>query len=220
MVVLTSDYVSFHLHSDILLAATNNHFNYMLIGFDPENRAEFDPNPIFAVSETSIVFTMVVCAIYSLPFAEYGPNFNTLMQAVDSMKIYGVTVKAVIAPSTSLYNILLTHVVEHALELYALAAHHDIYDLAVAASTHLLSYQLSSLSDEMATRIGAVYLKRLFFMHLGRAEALRRLLLPPPYPHEPTEACDSRTQTAVTRAWALAASSLAWDPRGGTVDCL
>ncbi|KAF7983306.1 hypothetical protein HWV62_22982 [Athelia sp. TMB] len=218
MIVLTSDYVSFHLHFDILLAATSNHFNYMLIGFESENRADFDQSPIFAVSETSTVFTMVVCAIYHLPFAEYGPTFNTLSQAVDAMKIYGVAVNDVIAPSTPLYNTLLTHARRHALELYALAAHHDIYDLAVAASTHLLNYQLSLLSDEMATRIGAIYLKRLFFMHLGRAEALRRLLLPPPYPHEPTEACDRATQTSVTRAWALAASSLAWDPRGGTLD--
>ena len=68
---------------------------------------------------------------------------------------------------------------------YALAASHDLYSLAVPISSHLLSYPLHMLTDELAEKIGPVYLKRLFFLHLGRLDALRRLLLPPPHPHFP-----------------------------------
>lgn len=216
LIILTSDYVCFHLHSDTLQAASHNDFNHILQDFNPGDRAEFDANPMFTVPDTSIVFTMIVCAIYGLPFAEYSPSFATLDLAVDGMKTYGLSVEVIIAPNTPLYEIILTHAETYSLELYALAAYHDLYDLAVVASSYLLSFQLSSLSDEMAARIGALYLKRLFFMHLGRAEALRRFLLPPPYPHPPTETCDHAKQMALTRAWALAASSLAWDPRVGT----
>jgi hypothetical protein len=46
------------------------------------------------------------------------------------------------------------------LQLYALAAHYDIFDLAVPTSSHLLSFPLSRLSDEMVERMGAIYLKR------------------------------------------------------------
>jgi len=60
----------------------------------------------------------------------------------------------------------------------------------------LLSYSLASLTNELAVKMGPLYLKRLFFLHLGRIEALKRLLLPPPQP-----------------AWALASAYLAWDAR-------
>jgi hypothetical protein len=99
------------------------------------------------------------------------------------------------------------------LDLYALAATYDLYDLAVPTSSHLLSLSLASLTDEMAQRIGPVYVKRLFFLHFGRAEALKRLLLPPPHPHAPTPFCDFTDQKKLTRAWALASAYLAWDAR-------
>ena len=211
---MTSDYVCFHLHSDTLLTATNNHFNHILANFPSGDGGEFEDSPMFTVCETSAVFTVVVCAIYGLPIADYSLSFETLDEGVDALHTYGVIVRDIIASNTPLFEILLTHAEDHAIELYTLAAHYDMHELAVAASSHLLAFTLSSLTDDAATRIGGVYLKRLFFMHLGRAEALRRSLLPPPYPHEPTATCDRSAQATLTRAWSLAASSLAWDPRG------
>ncbi|KAF7980663.1 hypothetical protein HWV62_37081 [Athelia sp. TMB] len=213
VIIVTSDYVCFHLHSDTLLATTNNHFNHILVNFTPADGGEFLGTPMFTVCETSTVFTVVVCAIYDLPFADYSPSFETLDEGVAALQTYGVIVRDIVIPNTPLFEILLTHAGDHAIELYTLAAHYDMHDLAVAASSHLLAFTLSSLTDDAATRIGGVYLKRLFFMHLGRAEALRRSLLPPPYPHEPTAKCDRSAQATLTRAWSLAASSLAWDPR-------
>ncbi|KAJ3546166.1 hypothetical protein NMY22_g2162 [Coprinellus aureogranulatus] len=81
------------------------------------------------------------------------------------------------------------------------------------ASSHLLGFPLFSLTDEMAERIGPVYLKRLFFLHFGRSDALKRVLLPPPQPHPPTHNCDFNEQKKLTRAWALASAYLAWEAR-------
>ena len=65
----------------------------------------------------------------------------------------------------------------------------------------------------MAAKIGPIYLKKLFFLHLGRTDALKRLLLPPPHPHAPTPTCDFMEQKKLTRAWALASAYLTWDAR-------
>jgi hypothetical protein len=87
--------------------------------------------------------------------------------------------------------------------------------MAVAVSSHLLSFPLATITDDVAERIGPVYLKRLFFLHFGRVDALKRLLLSPPHPHAPTAWCDFAEQKKITRAWALASAYLAWDARPG-----
>ncbi|KAI6094095.1 hypothetical protein EV401DRAFT_1896481 [Pisolithus croceorrhizus] len=129
------------------------------------------------------------------------------------MNVYGISVKKYITRFAPLYNLLLFHAPLYPLELYALAASYDLYDLAVPASSHLLSFPLASLTDEMVDRIGPRYLKRLFFLHFGRSDALRRLLLPPPYSHPPTVTCNFTEQKKMTRAWALASAYFAWDAR-------
>jgi hypothetical protein len=147
--------------------------------------------------------------------AHYAPSFFALESAVISLKTYGIPLRDRIANSTHLYTLLMSHAPLCPLELYALAASNDLYDLAVSTSSHLLSFTLASLTDEMAGRIGPVYLKRLFFLHFGRADALKRLLLSPPHLHAPTQMCDFADQKKLTRAWALASAYLAWDARPG-----
>lgn len=216
LIMLTSDHVCFYLDSATIRAATNNDFSGILSDFCSGDRTESGVTLIFTAPETSDVFTMIVCVIYGMPFAEYDPSFKILDEAIGAMQAYGIPLEIVLAPDAPLSEILLTHKERHAIELYALAAHYGIDHLAVAASFFLLSFQLSSLTDEMAVRIGALYLKRLFFMHLGRAEALRSLLFPPPYPHEESMACSRADQMVLTRAWSLTATFLAWDESAGT----
>ncbi|KZP29210.1 hypothetical protein FIBSPDRAFT_727781 [Athelia psychrophila] len=211
LIMLTSDHVCFYLDSGVIWAATNNDFNGILIDFCSADRTTPGVTPIFTAPETSEAFTVIACVIYGLPLAEYEPSFKSLAEAVDGMQSYGIPLEVVLAPGTPLSKILLRHKQRHAIELYVLAAHYGIDHLAVAASFFLLSFQLSSLTDEMAVRIGAPYLKRLFFMHLGRTEALRRLLFPPPYPHGETMTCSRADQMVLTRSWSLAATFLAWD---------
>ena len=68
----------------------------------------------------------------------------------------------------------------------------------------------------MAKEVSPVYLKRLFFLHYGRADALERILassLSSPHPHPPTRECDRTEQRKLSRAWVLARAYLAWDAR-------
>jgi hypothetical protein len=172
--------------------------------------------PVLALpTEHSSVLNIVLHAIYNISCRHYSPSFDTLVDAVGALKTYGVNPKNFITTSTPLYDVLLTHAISRPLDLFALASLHNLDDLAVATSSHLVSFSLCTINDSMAERIGPIYLKRLFFMHLGRAEALRNILLPPPYPHTPTAACDHNQQKHLTRAWTLSSAYLAWDGRAG-----
>lgn len=215
LIIVPAGSIYFHLHSNVLLRASTNFFNYMLPISPSDDITYFGSEPMLSVPECSDVFNVVVHAIYGMSCAHYDPSFDTLAEAVSAMKVYGVIPNTVITPSSPLYDLLMTYASTRAIDIYALAAQNNLHDLAVASSSYLLSFSLSSLSDEMAERMGPIYLKRLFFMHLGRAEALRNLLFPPPYPHPPTATCDREQQTSMTRAWALAAAYLAWDPEVG-----
>ncbi|KAJ7047427.1 hypothetical protein C8F04DRAFT_1058802 [Mycena alexandri] len=209
IVLLSKDSVYFYVHSDLLLEASENRFRAML----PISPTSDDEPPVLNVPEASPVLNVILHAIYDMSCSHYSPSFETLISAVDSMPIYGINPKSTILPSTPLFTLLLSHAPLFPLELYALAAHYDIYDLAVPTSSHLLAYPLSRLTDQISERMGPVYLKKLFFLHFGRAEALKRVLLPPPHPHPPTPTCDFHSQKGLSRAWALASAYLAWDIR-------
>ena len=205
---MTTDNVFFYVNSHLLLAASENRFRELL----PTSR---QPSNAIPVPENSTVLNIVLHSIYDMSCRHYSPSFAAIITAVNRLPVYGISPKKRVAPSTQLFSLLLTHAPLYPLELYALAASHDLYDLAVSASSHLLSFPLASLTDEMAQYIGPIYLKRLFFLHFGRSDALKRVLLPPPHPHPPTPFCDFAEQKKLTRAWALASAYLAWDARPG-----
>jgi hypothetical protein len=207
-VLLTTDNVFFYVNFHLLLAASENRFCELL----PTSR---QPSNVILVPENSTVLNIVLHSIYDLSCVHYSPSFAAVITAVNRLPVYGMSPKKCIAPSTQLFSLLLSHAPLYPLELYALAASHDLYDLAVSTSSHLLSFSLSSLTDEMAQLIGPIYLKRLFFLHFGRSDALKRILLPPPHPHPATSFCDFAEQKKLTRAWALASAYLAWDARPG-----
>lgn len=211
-VLLASDGVFFYVHAPVLLASSTNNFNNLL---PPDPGPARDQDPMLSVPEHSTVLNVILHIIYDMSCAHYSPSFPTLITAVNHLPTYGISPKLIVVPSTPTYTLLLSHAPIFPLELYALAASLDLYDLAVATSSHLLSFPLATLTDEMAERIGPVYLKRLFFLHFGRSDALKRVLLPPPHPHAPTPWCDFDEQKKLTRAWALASAYLAWDARPG-----
>ena len=214
LILHSSDSVFFYVHSHVLLGASQNGFKDMLPA--PHSNKDDNFGPILAVPEPSAVLNVLLHTIYDMSCAHYSPSFEQLVSAVHAMKNYGIPPDSRILPSTPLFILLLSHAPLHPLELYAVAASYDLRDLAVSTSSHLLSLQLSSITESMAERIGPLYLRRLFFLHFGRVDALKRLLLSPPHPHAPTTWCDFTEQKKLTRAWALASAYLAWDARPGT----
>lgn len=167
------------------------------------------------VNETAEVLNIIIHALYSMSSARHSPSFDIIVVAIDRMSRYAINPRDHIIPSNPLHGLLIHFAPLYPLEVYALAARYDVYDIAESTSSHLLSYSLDTISDEMASRMGAVYLKRLLCLHVSRFNALKNIVLVPPYPHPPTTSCDFENQQKLTRAWALVASYLAWDARPG-----
>ncbi|KAL0070818.1 putative RNA helicase [Marasmius tenuissimus] len=213
LALLSSDSVFFYVHSDLILAASSNQFQELLPENSPKAAQRSWHNMVVHVDEKSPVLNIILHVVYGMSCAHYSPSFETLSAAVNRLPSYGIQPLAHITTSSPLHTILLSHAPLCPLDLYTLAARHDLYDLAVSTSPHLLSLPLSSITDEIATNVGPKYLRRLFFLHIGRSDALKRLLLPPPNPHAPTPFCDFTDQKTLTRAWALASAYLAWDAR-------
>jgi len=216
LILASSDAVLFYVHSHRLLSSSWNKFDGHLPlrqgqGYSAEQ--DNDSHAILGLPEPSAVVNIVLHTIYHLPFAQYSPTTQHLVAAVDALAKYGMVLKEYIAPSTPLFQQLSLHAPLNPIEMYILAASHDLHELAVVTSSHLLSFPLSTITDDMAVRMGPVYLKRLVFLHLGRVEALKRILAPPPQPHPPTMTCNFAEQKEVLRVWALAAAYLAWDAR-------
>ena len=197
----TADAVLFYVNSKIITNATAHPFRSLLGAplSDPRFR-----NHIISLSGSSDVLNIILHMLYGTSSAQHSPTFETLVTAVNQMPAYGIQPCVHIIPPTRLYNLLLSHAPFSPMELYSLAAHHSLDDLAVNTSSHLLSYSMCTLSDEAAERMGAVYLKRLLQLHLERSNTLKKILVRPPNQHPPTKDCNFHDQKRLTRAWALA----------------
>ncbi|KAH7338302.1 hypothetical protein B0J17DRAFT_706669 [Rhizoctonia solani] len=91
---------------------------------------------------------------------------------------------------------------------WSAAAQCSLESLAVAVNALTLRASLHEITDELSQQMGPVYMKRLFsaqVLHLGRADALKRIVLPQPNLHPPdsNSKCNSETQKSVQRAWTL-----------------
>ena len=213
LIILSSDSVFFYVHTHKLIAASTNGFDSLLplkAQGQPEDAGCFLPLP-----HDSVVLNILLHAIYNVSAAHYAPSAEAVLTAVESFEKYGLSVETYLAPGSPFYTLFLGTAPQAPIKFYAIAGAYNLPHLAIPISSFLLSYSLASLTDDVAVKMGPLYLKRLFFLHLGRVEALKRLLLPPPQPHVPNANCDFTEQKKLTRAWALASAYLAWDVRPG-----
>ncbi|KZP23315.1 hypothetical protein FIBSPDRAFT_701262, partial [Athelia psychrophila] len=219
IVFITSDCANFHAHSQTILNGSHNTFNHILLGPSPRGvdktkstgSGYFGSKPIFSVPETSMVFNAIIHAIYRVSCTHHHIPFDVLVEAVGTLQKYGIKVADVLTPPSSLCDMLLSYAPARAFDVYTLASQHNLHGLAVAASAHLCAFPLYDPTDEMAQRVSAVYLKKLFFLHLGRIEALKGLVFPPSHPHDSVPGCSPEKREAVSRAWSLAAINLTMD---------
>jgi hypothetical protein len=213
LIIISSDSVFFYVHTHKLLAASTNGFN-SLLPLKELDRHEGAGN-ILPLHIDSVVFNILLHTIYNMSAVHYAPSPEAVIAVVESLEKHGLSVRTYLAPASPLSTLFLGTAPQAPIEFYAFAGAYDLNHLAIPISSFLLSYSLASLSDELAVKMGPLYLKRLFFLHLGRVEALKRLLLPPPQPHGHTSNCDFTEQKKLSRAWALASAYLAWDVRPG-----
>jgi len=215
-VLLSADNVAFYVHSNRLRAASTNALCGLLVPGAERTRprtSSFGIDlPVLVMPDDSNVLNIVLHAMYGLDATRYNPPFEAVSRAVVALTgIYGVPISTIFSPVNAIYNALESLAVSQPLRVYALAGHYGIESLAVTASSYLLSYPLSRISDEDAEYMGGRYLRRLFFLHLGRIDRLKGLLNRPPDPHPVTQMCDPEDQKKVNRAWALGTSFLVFN---------
>lgn len=210
VVLISSDGVVFHVHRAQLLNVSTNDFNHLIFP-NPTQTSIF--NTVVCVSEPADVLNVVLHSVYKMSCAHYNPPLDTLIAAVDAMPSFGMSPQLHVLPP--LFDLLLGLAPTKPLAVYALASRHDLFSLAQPVSSHLLSFPLDTLTDDLARTIAGRYLSRLFLLHIGRLNVLKQLLLPAPQLHPITPECDFAEQKKLARAWALAAGYLAWDARAG-----
>jgi hypothetical protein len=211
-VLLSSDQTYFFLSSKILFSQSSNAFMGLL--WSPDTT--FLPRPKCA-PDTAFILNILLLSIYGVSCSQFDPSFEQLDTAINRLCAYGVSPSELITKNHPLFGLLLTHASFTPLDVYALAASHLLEDLAVASSSHLLSLRLSTITDEVCLKIGAVYLKRLVDLHLDRMDALRAALIVLPDYHQPTVLCqftgDGETQSRMRTAWARGVADLTWELR-------
>ncbi|KAH7919714.1 hypothetical protein BV22DRAFT_1022514 [Leucogyrophana mollusca] len=209
LILLSSDLVFFHVHRSALQAASTRAFRISFPSLPPSSSDIVEP--VISIPESSTTLNIILHSIYGQSSFRFAPSFEALSAAVAALLPNELSVREFVALTSPLGALILAHAPLHPIEAYALAAQYDLHDLAVVTSSHLLSFNLSSVTDELAEQIGPRYLKRLFLLHFGRIEALKRLLMPPPHPHPATPTCPFTAQSKVVRAWTLMAAYLIWD---------
>jgi len=209
-ILRSSDSVLFYVNSQEIVRTSPDAFK-TLLGASLEDKSF--RHTFVDIPDHSGVLNVILHVFFDLSPARHSPALEVLETAVARMYTYGLIPSNHIIPSKPLFDLLLSHAPISPIRVYTLAAEYGLHDLAVQTSSHLLSYPLSDISDEQAKRMGAKYLRRLMTLHFTRVEELKRIILNPPPPHPATMDCDFAEQKKLSRAWALAASYLAWDSR-------
>ncbi|KAI0373459.1 hypothetical protein BV20DRAFT_1033801 [Pilatotrama ljubarskyi] len=197
--LISSDSTVFHAHTRRLLSASTNAFAGYLA----------QPVGSIALPESAAVLNVVLHLIYGMFCLHFQPSFESTEAALDALNKYGVPVSQ-LASSQPLYQLILSYAPYYPIEAYALAAHYQLEDAAVAVSGHLLAYDMSKLTDELTVKMGPLYLARLIGLHQSRARALRDIALRPPASHPPTSTCSDEEQAKLQRGWAFANADIVW----------
>ncbi len=210
VVLVSTDGVLFYAHQHRLLAVSANRMGNLL----PPSGAVNTIPPLLTLHapHSADVVNVILHTMYGLSCARFLPTLETVEAAVDSLSLlYGVSVAPLAAQGMPLFQLIYSFAPFRPLDAYAVAAHHELHDLAVMISSHLLAYNLLQLSDTAAQKMGPIYLKRLFVLHRSRAAALRSILLKAPETHLPVTGCGQDNQQMLVRAWALAVAQIVWD---------
>ncbi|KAJ3501488.1 hypothetical protein NMY22_g18911 [Coprinellus aureogranulatus] len=208
LLLRSADGVHFYVHKDKFDALSQATVPTLLQYLSPD-----DNSGIIVLPDTGQVLTIILHLIYGLSCSHLHPTCDDLISSIDRLAEYGVPPKPIIQNNHELYNLLLIHGGLRPIDIYSLAGHYDVENLATQVSSHLLGYPLSQLDDKVAIRMGPIYLRRLFILHTTRIDTLKRVVQQAPTFHPKTKECGFEKQKRVTRAWAMGATYLAWELR-------
>ncbi|CAE6420065.1 unnamed protein product [Rhizoctonia solani] len=228
---LTTDQVFFYTHRSVLLRSSSNFFGGLLVDDNTHNaREEVDVSQpmsdlslepkVVPVNISSSVLNLVLLALYEFPIQKFAPSNESLREVLLTLTNLGYDPSFIAYPRSELYGLLLKSAAADPLRMYAAAAQCSFESLAVSVSALTLRTPLHEITDELARQMGPVYLRRLFFLHLGRADALRRIALPLPslHPPETNDRCNAEAQKGIQRAWTLASAYIIAQSHPGEVN--
>ncbi|KAG8963953.1 hypothetical protein FRC05_004355 [Tulasnella sp. 425] len=163
--------------------------------------------PLWAITvpETSTAFNIVLHVIYGLSFHRYGPTLAVISEAMAALSKYGAPH---LQTKSEIYTFLFKKIDKEPLQVYAVAASALIEEICVAASERTLGLSLSNLSEADAILMGPLYLRRLFFLHLGRTGALQRVINAPPEGHEEGPGCSEAQRQHLGALWKAGKATL------------
>ncbi|KAI0329196.1 hypothetical protein GY45DRAFT_1346679 [Cubamyces sp. BRFM 1775] len=208
VIIVASNNVYFYAHRHRIANASSNNLGGLLLDWGAYRRGFL---PSLYLSESGDVVNVVLHTMYGFSCTHFHPTLETVEAALDALTKYGVCVQTYAAPYQPLHQLILSLAPYRPIETYAIAGQYQLEDLAVTISGHLLSFDLSTITDALATKMGPVYLKRLFLLHQARLDALKSIILKPPESHPTTPGCNPAQHGLLTRAWALATAQFVWD---------
>jgi hypothetical protein len=125
---------------------------------DPQD----DAPPVIPVPETASLLNIVLLIVYRLPMERYHPDLQLMCRAMPVLVSFGYQLVDHITPNSETFHLLMAHSTTYPLVVYALAASYKLEHLAVACSKNTLGVELSQITDDLATVMGPIYLRRLF----------------------------------------------------------
>lgn len=163
---------------------------------------------------------LVLYAFYNLEPAGVSPSTDELDAAFSALEKYGLPISLTLSKGKPFHSLLFNmslRSMEERLDAFSLATKYGMEELAVEISQNLISVPLHHLTEEQCSRMGALYLRRLTFLHLGRTERLKMLLSELPGKHTPNAMCDVVDQRrGLEVAWRSASNVLCWDAQADT----
>jgi len=201
LVLLSSDQVYFFVHSAMLLKHSGNGFAGLL----GDDKA--------CLPENSEVLNLILHAIYNLDPSKFRPTVSLIAATLRSLQHYDVSLDSLLIPNHPMSISILHLGMLLPLETFALVASFQLEHLAIEVSKKLVSVPLHNLTDDLAETMGPSYLRRLVFLHLGRIDRLKRLLMQPHSSHPVTKDCYESDQKRLQNQWKALAVALGWEAR-------
>lgn len=191
VLLVSSDNVLFCVHSITLLLHSLNNFGGFLKDIS---------QPIL-LSAHSSVLNIALYALYALNPAPFNPTTALITQALHFLVDHGILPKDCITPRSPFCAAISALGVQCPLETFMAAAFFDLEHLAVDVSRNLLGLPLQAITDDVARTIGPRYLRRLVFLHLGRVDRLKQLMLQVPEAHGQNKDCYESEQRRLQLDW-------------------
>lgn len=207
VIAFSSDGIFFLVHYHVIANVTTNNFSGLILPRQEEACYDLEQDTLeLWLPETANTLDIVFSAAYgfSSDSLSHYSSMENLIVLLDIMRKYGLPPQTHLAQGTTLFHAFLNYVPLHPIEIYAVAASHNLEDLAAVASSYTLTTSIDDTPFHMASQIGTHYFYRLLVLHGSRLEFLKAMFDVVLYPHTAKPYCSPENRLITGRAFHLA----------------